>query len=46
MNTPSIKSKVNQEKEMTLNVVISENAEEKFSQHSVELIASLCNRNK
>ena len=41
INTPSFKSKVNLEKEMTLNLDISENAEAKCSQQSVELVASL-----
>ena len=41
INTASIQSKVNPGKEMTLNVEISENAEAKCSQKSVEFITSL-----
>ena len=41
INTISIKSKVNPGKDMTLNMAISENAGEKFSQQKEELLASL-----
>ena len=41
INTTIMKSRVNPVKEMTSNVEFSENAEEKCSQQSVELITSL-----
>ena len=41
INATHIKSKVNPEKEMTLNLAISENAEEKCSQQSIELVVTL-----
>ena len=41
INTISSESKVNPEKEMNLKLAISENAEEKCFQQSVELVASL-----
>ena len=46
INTTSIESKVNLEKEMTLNVEISETVEEEDSQQSVEYVKPLSTTKK